>query len=141
MPPPGGFGTINVERTLPRTFIKNHWTAAVLLVWTWLGAKYAAKGMLQIGTYKAEITEHYIAVEPFLVAERERRFLQHMRNQRDFERELMKDVPGWKVGTLYGEKIYKTLPQGALPPYNHLEFTNFQRRGYWRDRADPSFDL
>ncbi len=42
-------------------------------------------------------------------------YLRHMRYNREVERELMKDVPDWKVGTLWGRPVYKTLPEGALP--------------------------
>ena len=37
----------------------------------------------------------------------------------DEEKELMKDVPGWKVGTLYGEPIYHTR-KNKLPQMREL---------------------
>lgn len=32
-----------------------------------------------------------------------------MKRNRDYENELMKDVPGWKTGTWYGEPLYFTI--------------------------------
>lgn len=43
-----------------------------------------------------------------LLAEKDREYLKQLRRNRDEERELMKNVEGWKVGTWYGEPIYKT---------------------------------
>lgn len=43
------------------------------------------------------------------------RFLRQLRHNRNVERDLMKNVPDWEVGTLWGSKVYKTLPENALP--------------------------
>lgn len=48
------------------------------------------------------------AILPLLVAERDREYLKQLRRNRDEEATLMANVPGWKVGTWYGEPIYKT---------------------------------
>ncbi len=37
------------------------------------------------------------AMEPLLLAERDREFLKELRKQRDFEKQLMSDVKGWEV--------------------------------------------
>lgn len=39
------------------------------------------------------------------------RWLETLSRLRDEESEVMKNVPGWKPGTWYGEPIYFTLPQ------------------------------
>jgi NADH dehydrogenase (ubiquinone) 1 alpha subcomplex subunit 13 len=49
-----------------------------------------------------------VALEPLLAAETDRLLLWQMRRNREEENELMKDVPGWKTGTWFGEPIYKT---------------------------------
>lgn len=54
------------------------------------------------------------AVLPLLMAERDREFLKQMRRNRDEEAKLMKNVPGWKVGTFYGEPVFKTLPKNEF---------------------------
>lgn len=55
-----------------------------------------------------------LALFPMLLAERDRAYLKQLNRNREYEKELMKDVEGWKVGTLYGEPIYKTLPKDKL---------------------------
>lgn len=52
-----------------------------------------------------------LALMPMLIAERDREFLKQVRRNRDEEAKLMKNVPGWVVGTYYGEPIYKTKPK------------------------------
>lgn len=42
-----------------------------------------------------------------LLAEKDREYLKQLRRNREEERDLMKNVEGWKVGTLYGEPVYK----------------------------------
>lgn len=45
-----------------------------------------------------------------------------MRRNRDEEAKLMANVPGWEVGTWYGEPVYKTLPPDALVTPHIKEF-------------------
>lgn len=47
------------------------------------------------------------AIKPLLLAERDREYLKQLRRNREEERSLMANVEGWKVGTWYGEPIYK----------------------------------
>merc|ERR1712025_1161780 len=56
-----------------------------------------------------EMMDARIAVAPFQLAERDRAFLMQLRKNRDEENELMKDVPGWKTGTLWGEPVFHNL--------------------------------
>ena len=61
------------------------------------------------------------ALKPLLMAERDREYLKQTLRNREEERELMKNVKGWVVGTYYGEKLYK-LPenetvQGSIHDY------------------------
>jgi NADH dehydrogenase (ubiquinone) 1 alpha subcomplex subunit 13 len=50
------------------------------------------------------------------------RFLKQLRRNRDEEAKLMANVPGWEVGTWYGEPVYKTLPPDTLVVPNIFEF-------------------
>lgn len=36
-------------------------------------------------------------------------WLKVLKKNRDMENKIMKDVPGWKTGTWYGEPVYFTL--------------------------------
>merc|ERR1719228_67235 len=50
-----------------------------------------------------------MALEPMLSAERDRALLKHIVKSREWEEDLMKDVPGWEVGTFFGKPVYKAL--------------------------------
>lgn len=49
----------------------------------------------------------------------------------------MKDVKGWKTGTLYGERVYKTIPAEELVEpglneyYVHADPKTLLNRAYW----------
>ena len=70
----------------------------------------------------------HLAVQPMLLAERDRKYLKFLRVQRDAEVELMADVKDWEVGTYYGEKVYKTVPDELYVNYDlkirAQDFTN-----------------
>lgn len=122
MPPPGGFGRISTEKVLPKPLVRQGIWAAIIVGLSINGLYILHDWRKRYRILKLEQAEHYIATYPFFVAEAERKFLRHLRTLREQERELMKDHPGWIVGTLYGEKVYKTIPPGALPPVCVREF-------------------
>jgi NADH dehydrogenase (ubiquinone) 1 alpha subcomplex subunit 13 len=72
---------------------------------------------------------------PLLIAERDREFLKQYRINREEERELMKDVPGWVVGTWYGEPIYHTVPKDKLVEPHWLDLCVHAPYKTWADRA------
>lgn len=55
-----------------------------------------------------EMDESRSCIEPVLLAEQDRITLRQYRANRDEETKLMKDVPGWQVGTWFGEKVFKS---------------------------------
>lgn len=64
-----------------------------------------------------------IALQPFIRAEQDRALLRQIWENREEERQLMKDHEGWKVGTLYGERLYKSRPKEEFPQYDFNEVT------------------
>lgn len=76
------------------------------------------------------------AIYPLLLAERDREYLKQLRRNRDSEAELMANVEGWKVGTWYGEPIYKTKPKDYLVEprltefYVHADLKDLEKRMY-----------
>ncbi len=52
--------------------------------------------------------EARVCLEPLLAAETDRLLLWQIRRNRDEENALMKNVPGWKTGTWFGEPVFKT---------------------------------
>lgn len=131
MPPPGGFATINVERTFAKPWLRQGTWAAIIVALTFNGFYVVKEHRKRLRVLKIEQCEHFIAAQPFLVAEQERKFLQYLRTLREEERELMKDVPGWKLGTLYGEPVFKTLPENVIPPMSPIDFISHRPASEW----------
>lgn len=79
--------------------------------WYMLKNSFVRKKLIEI-----ESNDGHNALQPLLLAERDRQYLKQLKKNREEERELMKDVPGWVVGTYYGEPLYKT-----ISPDTHLD--------------------
>lgn len=75
--------------------------------------------VVQVNRENLERRAGRLAIHPLLTAERDREYLKQLRRNRDAERELMKNVEGWKVGTYYGEPIYETQPDAFIEPDFH----------------------
>lgn len=69
-----------------------------------------------------EMRSAKFALMPLLFAERDREYLKQLRRNRDEEAKLMANVPGWEVGTLYGEKVFKSLPEDSFVDPSFREF-------------------
>ncbi|XP_004873510.2 NADH dehydrogenase [ubiquinone] 1 alpha subcomplex subunit 13 isoform X4 [Heterocephalus glaber] len=98
MPPPGGYGTIDYKRNLPRRGLSGYSMFALgigtLLYGYWNMIKWnRERRRLQIENLEARL-----ALLPLLQAERDRRVLRMLRENLEEEAIIMKDVPGWKVG-------------------------------------------
>jgi hypothetical protein len=55
-----------------------------------------------------EMDESRSCIEPVILAEQDRMVLRQYRANIDEEKKLMSDVPGWEVGTWFGEKVFKS---------------------------------
>lgn len=79
-----------------------------------------------------------------------------MKKNLALEKDLMKNVPGWKAGTWYGEPIYFTLGDNWIEPialvcfyFNlrqnihlkfkeanaHLDYYDWDKNSYWRQEG------
>lgn len=72
--------------------------------WYILKTQYIRKKLLEV-----EAADGYNAIQPLTLAEQDRLYLKQLKKNREEERELMKNVPGWVVGTYFGEPVYKTV--------------------------------
>lgn len=64
-----------------------------------------------------EDQENRIALTPFILAEQQRLYMKQLRRNREYEKELMKDVADWKVGHWFDYPIYHN-PRGLwCDPY------------------------
>ncbi|KAK4881717.1 hypothetical protein RN001_005036 [Aquatica leii] len=114
LPPPGGYRPINCCRNPAKTLFKGP-----TLILGYLGITAGSCFLYYLNCKKVHREElerrsAELALYPLLLAERDRAYLKQLRRNRDAERELMKNVEGWKVGTYYGEPIYRTLPKDKL---------------------------
>jgi len=66
----------------------------------------------------------------------QRRYLRQLRKNRDYESELMKDVPGWVTGTLYGQPVYNNVNDRF--PFVHPEA--YYAHTKHRDMYDRMFE-
>jgi len=110
MPPQGGFSKIIFERVPAQRF----WTGRRMFGLALFGhfipiAYYLKSSFPREQRHLLETAGAKEVCATFWRAEKDRLLLQQMRKNRDYEAELMKDVPGWVVGTWYGERIYKTI--------------------------------
>ncbi|CAH2049507.1 unnamed protein product, partial [Iphiclides podalirius] len=141
LPPPGGYKPIPYKR-LPAKQLFSGYTIFAGYIGMTVGAIYlynlTAK---QIKKHEIEMRSAKMAIYPMLLAERDREYLKQIRRNRDAEAELMRDVPGWEVGTYYGERVYKLIPPDTLVEpifheyYAHSSPSDWYRRAYIKLRS------
>lgn len=137
LPPEGGYNPISFKRVPLRPVFN----------WKLLIGGYVA--ISAVGLYLYDMTQKELRREeielrscrnvmyPVLLAERDREYLKQIRRNRDEETKLMANVPGWKVGTWYGEPVYKTRPNDWFEPtmyeyYIHTDSKHFFDRAFLR---------
>ncbi|XP_040566066.1 NADH dehydrogenase [ubiquinone] 1 alpha subcomplex subunit 13 [Lepeophtheirus salmonis] len=108
LPPKGGYAPVAFKRIPARQLVNapllfGGQVALFLIAWPMY-----AKARRRFEDHKIEMKSAQFALQPMLLAERDRTFLKELRVNRDWEEEVMKDVPGWEVGTWFGEQVYKT---------------------------------
>ncbi|KAH7727607.1 Protein C34B2.8 [Aphelenchoides avenae] len=143
MPPPGGYQKFNWNRTYAKAIWKPHIIlpgAVAVAVYGLFQAK-AQQRMRFDRVFEDQDLRN--AMEPFLTAERDRMFLKILNKNRDMESEVMKNVPGWKTGTWYGEPVYFTLGDKWWDPlpeefYAHSPKKNVMDEILWRHHGEYS---
>ncbi|CAD6184331.1 unnamed protein product [Caenorhabditis auriculariae] len=141
MPPPGGYRQFNFHRTFPKIVWRPGVVVATIFGASAYGAYAAIQEKKRAVTEKFEDVDINTALEPFLKAERDRYWLKLIAKNRDLEEEVMKDVPGWKTGTWYGEPVYFTLGDKWWDPatrevFAHSYQFNENRDLLWRQHSE-----
>jgi len=124
MPPKGGYAPVNVARGIP---FKGPSSAAILVGLTALmgyGWYRVAEISKKNRFYEWRKLEARCGIAPMLQAEEDRRYLQWVRDCRAEEHEIMKDVPGWKVG----ESVYFT--DKWVRPHNQFDLNKLWHSGF-----------
>ncbi|KAK2163434.1 hypothetical protein LSH36_79g02039 [Paralvinella palmiformis] len=109
MPPPGGYSGIEWARRAPRRGFGGYATFGIYAGISVVGLTLHYFSLQNRKKDELEMREGRIAIHPLILAERQRMFLKQLRKNRDEENELMKSVPGWETGTLWGEPVYHNL--------------------------------
>uniref|UniRef100_A0A0N4ZID4 NADH dehydrogenase [ubiquinone] 1 alpha subcomplex subunit 13 n=1 Tax=Parastrongyloides trichosuri TaxID=131310 RepID=A0A0N4ZID4_PARTI len=143
MPPKGGYRDFNYARTYAKQLFRPGVISGIIAGCTIFGAYQTYMIRKHLVTEKFEDIDIQNALEPFLTAERDREWLRVLRKNRDLENEIMKDVPGWKTGTWYGEPVYFTLGEKWWDPslietYAHSSGSNERSEHYWRHHSEYS---
>ncbi|PAV90451.1 hypothetical protein WR25_14601 isoform B [Diploscapter pachys] len=138
MPPPSGYRNFNFHRTFPKIIWKPMTVVAIGVGVGFYGYFQGWQFKKHRRNLKFVDTDTWNALEPVLLAERDRNWLKLLRNLRDEEEKIMKDVPGWVVGTWYGEPVYLTLGDkwwDPEPPETtcHMSNSFFFGDGFMRD--------
>ncbi|XP_045106751.1 NADH dehydrogenase [ubiquinone] 1 alpha subcomplex subunit 13-like [Portunus trituberculatus] len=131
LPPKGGYAPINFIRIPARSYFNGY------QLFAGFGAVSAVAFYLYYKTYSMvrrediEMRSGLLAIEPMLLAERDREFLKQIRRNRDEEAKLMANVEGWEVGTYRGEPIYKTVSKERfLDPVINEYFAHGHTKAY-----------
>jgi len=124
LPPPGGYKPVQFNRIPARQFLNTYamfgGVIAIMAFGTWaFKFQWKRNRRLDLERRSAEY-----ALLPLLMAEKDRAYLKQLRKNRDEEERLMANVPGWVVGTLWGEPVYKTvgdkwMDQSLVEYYSH----------------------
>jgi NADH dehydrogenase (ubiquinone) 1 alpha subcomplex subunit 13 len=128
MPPPGGYRKFNWERTYPKVLWRPGIIIPGLVGCAVFGIYQAYYQKRHRQTEKFEDRDILNAMEPFIAAERDREWLRLLKKNREIENELMKDVPGWKTGTWFGEPVYYTLGEKWWDPAQLEVFAHSPRK-------------
>ncbi|XP_022129292.1 NADH dehydrogenase [ubiquinone] 1 alpha subcomplex subunit 13 [Pieris rapae] len=136
LPPPGGYRPIPFKRIPAKSYFSGFTWIAGYIGMTTVSAYLYYLNCKKVKKAKIEMRSAKMAIYPMLVAERDREYMKQLRRNRDAEAELMRNVPGWEVGTYYGERVYKLVPPDALVQPIFHEFYAHSDPSDWVDRTE-----
>ncbi|XP_037040034.1 NADH dehydrogenase [ubiquinone] 1 alpha subcomplex subunit 13 [Bradysia coprophila] len=139
LPPIGGYKKILFARNPAKTYFNGYQMIAAYFGITTASCYVYYLTWKEIYRDEIEMRSGRFALAAMLQAERDREYLKQLRRNRDEEAELMKDVEGWKVGTWFGEPIYKTTPADTFHDpifkefYAHTSYKEFAKRAFLKE--------
>ncbi|XP_067133072.1 NADH dehydrogenase [ubiquinone] 1 alpha subcomplex subunit 13 [Centruroides vittatus] len=132
LPPSGGYKRIIFHRIPPKKYFSGYTMFAGYIGLTAFSSYFVWLDLKRQRRLKVENCDVKVALEPLLLAERDRMYLKQLRKNREEEAELMKDVPGWKVGTYYGEPLYKTISKDTfMDPIRNEYYAHANKLYLW----------
>jgi len=134
LPPKGGYEPINFKRIPARTYFSGRQIFAGFGVMTAVFGYLYYKTYARIRRQEIEMRSGTMALQPMLMAERDREFLKQLKKNREEEEKLMSGVEGWEVGKLYGETVYKTVAEDRfLDPIVQEYYAHGPRKDFSRN--------
>lgn len=135
LPPTGGYNPISFKRVQLKPIL-----SARLLALGYVTISAGAMYIYYLTDKKVtreevEMRSCRNVLLPIVMAERDREYLKQIRRNRDEEAKLMANVPGWKVGTWFGEPVYKTIKEDTWVDPGINEFYGHCARKYFLDRV------
>ncbi|KAK3604712.1 hypothetical protein CHS0354_018952 [Potamilus streckersoni] len=134
LPPQGGYGPIDWAKRIPKRvngfMVFGSFIAFTTAAWViFMHRRRIEKG------HDLEVNDARIAVHPLYEAERHRMLMRLHRQNRDEERELMKNVPGWELGTFYGEPVFYNMRERFYHPtleelYAHTKWYDIYNKAF-----------
>merc|ERR1712001_485730 len=122
LPPKGGYEPFNYKRIPARKMYIAPLLFGGFILWEIMAHWRYKRGRRYLEAEKTEERSTQFALEPMLLAERDRAFVKRLKENRDFEEHLIKDVKGWEVGTYFGVPLYKDPSVNKYPLLPWLEF-------------------
>merc|ERR1711890_77465 len=122
LPPPGGYESITYKRIPMKPFMTGWGHFVVYGCSLAFGMWWYKRNWREKTRNEIEMLGGHHAIRPLLVAERDRMYLKEIYKNREEERELMKNVPNWKVGHWYDVPIYKSCPPDTWQSPNMDEY-------------------
>jgi len=107
LPPKGGYEPFNYSRIPARKMYTAPLLFGGFILWEIFGHWKYKRGQRQIAAWDTEERSAQFALEPMLLAERDRLYVKRCKDNREWEADLMKGVEGWEVGTYFGVPLYK----------------------------------
>ncbi|XP_030760897.1 NADH dehydrogenase [ubiquinone] 1 alpha subcomplex subunit 13 [Sitophilus oryzae] len=139
MPPQGGYKPISFKRVPPLSYFNGYAIFGIYIGVTAGSAFLYHLNVKAVARRELETKGASLAIYPLLLAERDRSYLKQLRRNREEEADLMKNVPGWKVGTWYGEPIYKTQKDDTWNDPSYYEYFVHAKYSDVAKRGDISF--
>ncbi|RPA79126.1 GRIM-19 [Ascobolus immersus RN42] len=123
LPPVGGYGPVQYRRNLPpRGFRPSHYLFAMGALCAY-GFWEAGKGIKEQRELAREKVWSRIHLIPMLQAEVDRDTVRRQLAADAREKELMKDVPGWKNGSVYNSDRYVRPNYVVTPSQDNMKRT------------------
>lgn len=134
MPPEGGYNAFNYKRVPLKPILSTKLLFGGYIAITAASSYIYYLTMKEITRDEVEMRSCRNVMMPVLIAERDRKYLKQLRKNRDDEAKLMANVPGWEVGTWYGEPIYTTRPKDEWNDPRMEEFYGHTASKYFFER-------